>query len=631
MEKTRKVTVNSKPNKESWKKDLRFLVFIDDVSIGLMPIGEPWTVELDFNNHVIRLVVSGANGYILEDIKKITIHITPDKFDYSFIITINHSFWSGVNFIIEEDQEQVLINQNIEMIDYIVDKIFDKKLGNRDLSLVNKLPVESHKSDYYKRTIDSIKYTYYEEVVQYFIENVWDVRTAINHLSDLSEIPELKEDNDKLLKHADYFCFKSDGINDGSIRSVLPVENPVSALDDLEARDIPVLKESLLKDYNVIELAYKSKIPKDLSAAVNTIVRSNYDKEDLDALKKWLLFFGAFREGAGQKDAAIYKALLKANQMVFHPVHVVDGKHKLGKTVDMLIAEAMRCSRSNSFSGFDEELDEFLRYTCPFRCVDKSQYDILLKVFTYLGSFKEEKMVLQAMVDNMIERSPEQEARLAFLRNNDVPEKIIQDFETEYNNIESGHYIYEYRTLNWSSADVQSYFVGQSAQNRFNSDMSYVFAEWSKTINSSVKWDVESVKKEISRELEEDFGERHAVLSVKTAINSEWIEFVDTIFIVERDFSNNSEYGWLEFNIIGENITRKQTHLMVQALYWPGVDYNVKKLNDIYSKNTAAAKKTIALKEKQNPRWSAYIETVVNIIVGEIEKWLNSSSNADIY
>lgn len=619
---TRNVTLETKDS--STFKHVKIEVCFDGSIIGHYV--NKATFSIDCNQHELAVsFISGGFRYT----SNICI-IPANNLDYYFHAWDDYHFFYR-KFVLEEDKEQKKINNIMIAVNSVIDNELRKKSGERDFSSVNVLSRELRESTYYKKRIDDIEKSYFKNVILYFNENIWDIPVIIDYLQELSTIPEFKDKTEALLKHRRYFS-KIDRFNnnDGAVNSVLPVNDPIGILNRMEARKIQIPKDSLLKDYKLIENARNSNDSQTLQVAVRLILRSEYEEKDLEALKKWLLFYGTFKEGTDATDSEIYKTLLIANQKVFHPIYAIGDSFKLGKTVDMLIAEAMRCSRSGSFNDFDNDLEEFLKYTCPFRHVDKSQYDILLKVFAHIGAYKEEKMVLQAMVGNMIERSPEQEARLAFLRDNDVPAGNVEEFKAAENDIESGQFVYEYRTLNWTAKEIQDYFASHSAQGKFDGNMSYVVAEWSKTINSSATWDIDAVIARIDHELQENYGDRLLVTKVKSGANSEWVEYLETIYIVERD-AKKKEHRWLQFNISGENITRKQTHIMVQTLYWPGVDSSVIHFDDVYGQNAAAAKKTIALKGKQNPRWNVYIESVVNIAVEEIEKWINSTSDASIY
>ena len=164
-------------------------------------------------------------------------------------------------------------------------------------------------------------------------------------------------------------------------------------------------------------------------------------------------------------------------------------------------------------------------------------------------------------------------------------------------------------------------------QGRFQDKTPYVVAEWSKTINSSIKWDTNAIANEISKELSDNYDDELLVGIIKTASNGDWIEYEDTIAIYVNSNTSTEEFRWLAFNVIGRNINKKQISVMVQALYWPGSDINVIQLDDIYNKNTMVAKKITAIKDNQYPRWNIYINSIVDIAVGEIEKWINSSGD----
>ena len=613
-------------------------VLVDGICVSGIIYGQGKTVTIDIDNnaHNVQASLEVFNG---PDAFSERLEIPANDLDFGCVLRAERRFtWSDVarpTLILYENpatksRNDIELKKRAE-IEAVFNQIKKDRYGRNDYSISNSLSLEHRQTRYYQRIINAIKLVEFKNAVQYFCERVWDIRTVIWEIESLAGIPEFRNEIDYLLSNKSYFTpIDTSETNDGAIESVLPSVDTIDALNKLKTETRPDLKKSLLEDYNVILSSKNSDNLEELTNAIRLILRCDYSEEDFDELKRWLLCFGVFIESAGAKEASVYKKLQRANQQVFSPTVKVDNDYKLAKTVDMLIAEAVRCSDSKSFEEFDKDLEEFLKYTCPFRRVNKSQYDILLQIFAHIGAYEQEKMVLQAMVDNMIERTPEQEARLVFLRNNSLSIEKMQKFEETKQSTQEGSIVYEYRTLNWSENDIRDYFIAQSTNGTFNTDMPYVVAEWSKTINSSVTWEIEDIAKQIERELVDNYGDRLRVVTKKTGINSEWIEYSDTICIVEKDI-NNKEYRWIAFNVIGENITKKQIHIMIQALYWPSIDHSIMSLEDIYSKNAAVAKKVIALKSKHNPRWNIYIESVVNIVVSVIEKWINNGVGESIY
>lgn len=613
-------------------------VLVDGICVSgiIYGQGKTVTIDIDDNAHNVQASLEVFNG---PDAFSERLEIPANDLDFGCVLRAERRFtWSDVarpTLILYENpatksRNDIELKKRAE-IEAVFNQIKKDRYGRNDYSISNSLSLEHRQTRYYQRIINAIKLVEFKNAVQYFCERVWDIRTVIWEIESLAGIPEFRNEIDYLLSNKSYFTpIDTSETNDGAIESVLPSVDTIDALNKLKTETRPDLKKSLLEDYNVILSSKNSDNLEELTNAIRLILRCDYSEEDFDELKRWLLCFGIFIESAGAKEASVYKKLQRANQQVFSPTVKVDNDYKLAKTVDMLIAEAVRCSDSKSFEEFDKDLEEFLKYTCPFRRVNKSQYDILLQIFAHIGAYEQEKMVLQAMVDNMIERTPEQEARLVFLRNNSLSIEKMQKFEETKQSTQEGSIVYEYRTLNWSENDIRDYFIAQSTNGTFNTDMPYVVAEWSKTINSSVTWEIEDIAKQIERELVDNYGDRLRVVTIKTGINSEWIEYSDTICIVEKDI-NNKEYRWIAFNVIGENITKKQIHIMIQALYWPSIDHSIMSLEDIYSKNAAVAKKVIALKSKHNPRWNIYIESVVNIVVSVIEKWINNGVGESIY
>lgn len=601
----------------------RTYVFVDGENVGYIQNGSSGSITLDTEEHELYLVYA-VQEQLMHDVKTRTYLIPANELDYYYHIRFVSGFLRPNDFSLEEDYDQKRRNDNqldiVNTIDAVFSKILQQK-GIPDYSPLASLSYKYRESDYYKRIINSVKQAGLSNGVKLFYENVWSIRTVIWSLKEILKIPEYKKGFEELLRHEDYFC-----ANNGAINSILPVENPISVLLDLDAKKMSIPNSLLLNDDLSAAKIVDSDDVEELENAVRIIVRCDYNSDDLDALKKWLLYFGSFKEGLSPKDAATYQALKEANQRVFSPKLKINDSFKVGKTVDMLIAEAMRCSYSGSYDVYDKDLEEFLKYTCPYMGVEKEQYEILICIFKHLGAYKEEKMVLQAMVDNMIERTPEQETRLVFLRDNDVPSST-EVFKTIENDFESGQFIYERRTLTWDNNEIKNHFASHSMQGRFQDKTPYVVAEWSKTINSSIKWDTNAIANEISKELTDNYDDELLVGIIKTASNGDWIEYEDTIAIYVNSNTSTDEFRWLAFNVIGRNINKKQINVMVQALYWPGSDINVIQLDDIYNKNTMVAKKITAIKDNQYPRWNIYINSIVDIAVGEIEKWINSSGD----
>lgn len=186
--------------------------------------------------------------------------------------------------------------------------------------------------------------------------------------------------------------------------------------------------------------------------------------------------------------------MMRFNKVAFGD-HVLDNNRRVEiKSVDMIIAEALRLYYVNAVDKINESLSDFLNIGCKCFEIGQEQYNILLNVFEYLNAYKQEEMVLGAMVSNYIERTPEQEERLNFLRTQ--KSGFSQGGSSVYKPVEvqkipEDKLVYEYRTVTWKESDITNYFDSLSIQNQTVS-LPFVVNEWSKNINApGIKWDIE--------------------------------------------------------------------------------------------------------------------------------------------
>ena len=125
--------------------------------------------------------------------------------------------------------------------------------------------------------------------------------------------------------------------------------------------------------------------------------------------------------------------------------------------------------------------------------------------------------------------------------------------------------------------------------------------------------------------LEKNFGDIYSVRLVPAgAAVEDWVDTIPAISICMRDRKGrNAE---LSFLVTGEQITNSAVHLSIMVLLAP-VDST-----DSVMENEPLCKKVVAVKEKHNPRIDTYISTMKNILIGELELWINSfHNNQEIY
>lgn len=609
-----------------------YLVYMDGSCLGRIDNGETATITISSDRHLFYVYAKFTD----KPVRSEEILIPSNDLDYHYHITTSAGLFSGhVN--LQEDQSQAEYNERvmnnrriqsniISRVDSVMKPIISSgKMGERDFSAINTLSTEYKNSTYFKNVINTLRNEYYKAIATTFFD------TGISHTQIyrvLKEVASFTGENIatfESLKHYDYMV-----IDNNLLNSVLST----NALEDLYSI---VQKETLKELTDDFLLAYPE--GKDLcesnqyEQSVNRILFTNYSNEDLDNAKRWLLF-AAMDEG-GQKEASdFYEIMLKFNKIMFGDrVRKDNGQIIEINSVDMIIAESLRLSTVNSIDKINDTLDNFLNVGCPLYKIGNDQYNILIDVFTSINAYKQEEMVLTAMVSNCVERTPEQEERLRFLKNkksnygdnghnsNFSNKPIVAEAISD-----DGKLTYEYRSITWKENDIINYFDSLSMQNQ-TVLFPFVINEWSKNIKvNGIKWNIENVADRLDQVLTENFDDKYKVNIIESGPTGEYADFDQTALIVDR---LDVGYPWITFNVIGEQLMKNQITLSVYAMYMPAYDEGLGE--SCIERNTGMCNKMLMFNQKQNPKVNNYMTNLTDLIINELEKWINNQSESNIY
>lgn len=200
--------------------------------------------------------------------------------------------------------------------------------------------------------------------------------------------------------------------------------------------------------------------------------------------------------------------------------------------------------------------------------------------------------------------------------------------------IEDSTWKYEYRSVNWDSKKIETFFENLSLQNR-TVEYPFVVREWNKEINIfSDDFDIDKIGQLICNAFIDNYDNRFSIRLAASKTMDNYSEPMDTITIVaDSDEEITKGYSWIAYFVTAEKISNKQVAFSIYTLYFPALDMEVKLAQDsLIRKNKLCANKIILLKEMQNPRINRHIQSVNNLIINVLENWVNNENKkTDIY
>lgn len=628
MGQTRELVI--KQDEELFYKTCAYL-YIDGENQGKLPNGKTGSIDIDFSSHKVMVVYN--DGY--KNYPSNVVIVPANDLTYVYHFIADTGFFK-TNISLVEDEKWSEKNKKILMerqvfntIKTKIDSVFNEIVGKahpitkeRDYSLLKNLPDYCLKSDYFKKIVNNMGMQICESVSNNYFGIGMSIDNFYKAMKDLADLYMLDYSRFPSLNHYNYLITEKNLIN-----SVLS-DNPIEDIKEIETRKfLAELPDEIFTAYHDAKDLSEQK--KYLPAFEKALHAHNSSK-DLDNIKRALIF-GAMIEGDDKEATDYYDTMFFINKKTF-------GRFaKEGETiinylnVDMLIAETIRLSRTKSVSNINKDLEGFLTLTAKIYSIEKKQYDILQKIFAYFGAYEQEIMVLDAMVENHIERTLEQEERLLFLKEHkksnfsalqvDVDESVETNSEDDVRKL-----VYEYRTLLWSEKETKDYFDSLSVQNQ-SAKTPYVINEWTKNISApNISWDFESVWKKLDNAMQENFGERFRVIGGDSCPTGA-INDADKSIII-ADISDGG-YNWIWFNVVGEQMLKNQVTISIYAIYMSELDGNPNA--SIIERNKEICSKLLSFKQKQNPKINNYIQTITDVIIKNIEEKINTQSENDIY
>ena len=654
-------------------------VILDGKDIGVIHPGEHAASEISNKGHTLYFVyyVSAIGGNDVP-ISSEEIHISstfdsaPEKLEYIFdvsvekTISVKETMKASFTQIFMNKQQQLNMNANrdfkvivqqepgnfqdierkkkINFMHYNVEQVMVKltKQISNDIfepldftEFDNLSEKEKHYSYMDKMFVPALVERTYAELVRYYLEDEISMRMMFMVLYQLTHIPYADTIIGDSLKHMGYLCVSGNNIN-----SVLH-GNAVEELEKLKSSNFDIVPFKCL-DQNGMRDQWNNrdkfdfmKREKGVSKALyDEIVNVNKDEKYFDDLKKSILM-AAMIEREHPELSGLLPDIKIAMQETFGPVVYHEGKPIISVTVDMLISDAIHFSKVNSIDQINESLSTFLNILCPEFEIKSEQYCILQEVFAWLKAYKQEAMVLDAMVNNGVARTKKQDNRLAFLNSNRTSansNNVISYGGGQAHNISDAEQTdksvlyYDYRFMSMNDAETSSLLNSLSMENKTLNN-AIVVDEWTNSVEmQGIEWDNDSVKDSIDETLKKNFGNKFVVSIKECGVLSEgWMDTTPAIVITEE---NEQAMPWLSFIVSGEQIILNHMNISVYTIYRPNVDT----LSDnVYERNQAIEKKILMFRKKQNPKMISLIQIVTNLVVKELENWVNSQQTQNIY
>lgn len=466
----------------------------------------------------------------------------------------------------------------------------------------------------------------YNSLIEGAANFYYDPTRFIDLIEDASTIKEYKNDVYVILRNKKEIAHKYN-----RTKSIFTVEE-----------DFPQQLEKLKKKYFNEFSSYT--IPDNIinkyiekSAEVNqAYLDKNYKKalvgmmfgdgpfDDFNRLKE-LYVFQAINSSKNKDDIINERGLQIAYDTFIAPIiYSEDGKaYDYGPTVDTIITKTIIYSKAGIVDNVKDELIKLLDILAGTEegkfnyeaALETSQFELLRKVFEYYKAYNLEIIVLESMYEYNIPRTEKQEKRLAFLKKGNRNKDLLEIKE----NNNSYVLVYDYRSLQWNESEIRDCFENYTLNSKkFNIPM--VFNSFEKNIfTNKIIWNNDKIYLEIKRSINENLGSEYNVELIDTrTIIDDSNNVLPAILVRSSDISN---YPWLGFLIIGEQMLLKHVSISIYSLYIPVITPH----NEI-DDNKYNEKEFLIAKAKQNPRLNNFINMITNLLIESIENWINNSN-----
>lgn len=525
--------------------------------------------------------------------------------------------------VLSAEKDSWLQRKKHYVVKYMMVQSMEGGFCERNFQFLDNMPAEYRHSKEFDKCLKEIVDEYEKFVCELYQSGELSTATGIRIMSDLKYFSEISEQIDHTTSSESYFRNEA-----AAASSVLTGKSDIAAyLDTLKAKDFSAFAENVSDFMAYLADGIGFAEEKDYHNAVDSFLLAGRDIAYISGIKESLLYL-ALENFKDETNITLYETFTKMckHSFGFSTPKKIDGVEKavLLPCVDMIIAEAIRYASSGSTDKFTAQLEEWLD-ECG-KWIDREQYEILQEVFVYLNAYELERTLLEKMVTLDVSRTPEQEKRLSFLKGNQVSAFASQSvrFSGTPSDVEKGTLLYDHRILTWNTNDVQQYFDTLTLKHQ-KQDAPIVVDEWNKDVSiAGIKWDCSKMIDRIAAKICENFGDALQCQIVEAgAAATGWIDTIPTIHVYPQNMAKHRE---LSFLLTGDQLTNSQVHLSIMVL----LDHNT--ADGAVEENSALCLKAIAIKEKHNPRLEAYINTVKNILIEQLETWANDAYNSqDIY
>ena len=572
---------------------------------------------------------------------KINQSIIGKKTDAESYLTSSDSYDEELDYILQKERtlyyqwEEVWVGKYRKeyYVENALRKFMENPIESRDLSIIDNIPKDLRKTDYFIGKITEILNEYLKFCANGYRNDEISTNTVYKYLGQLHHFPELGENFETWFKNGKYFTS-----DEKVIRSILDVNRPITEqFQEILEKGLP---DSTKTFFAVMSNAYNVMLNNEFQgeklneesanlALVNIHMMSNIPISEFDELKRAILFL-ALDDNRDNENNEQYFALSKLAEITFGSTHSLGEQKIVCPSADVLIATAIRYSKNGRINEFNEKLQAWFATSYLFE-LNEEQCQLLQKVFEELGAYSSEQILLESMMNWDVKHTIEQEKRLLFLKQNtEVISKDtskytpvdVTDNSFSYRNVsENSELIYDHRFLTWNVEDIDNYFKNLTLTGKTHR-IAAVVDKWSKNVTMESKfWDNSEVTVALEKTIKNEFNEAYKVVSVKAGvIIDDEVDATSAVYIQPTD---EARYQDIAFLVVGEPMTKTQLHLSIFVLVLP---------NEMDENNEKVSKQISSVKEKHNPKLETYVETTKNIIIEQVNKWVVSTTgNMDIY
>lgn len=572
---------------------------------------------------------------------KINQSIIGKKTDAESYLTSSDSYDEELDYILQKERtlyyqwEEVWVGKYRKeyYVENALRKFMENPIESRDLSIIDNIPKDLRKTDYFIGKITEILNEYLKFCANGYRNDEISTNTVYKYLGQLHHFPELGENFETWFKNGKYFTS-----DEKVIRSILDVNRPITEqFQEILEKGLP---DSTKTFFAVMSNAYNVMLNNEFQgeklneesanlALVNILMMSNIPISEFDELKRAILFL-ALDDNRDNENNEQYFALSKLAEITFGSTHSLGEQKIVCPSADVLIATVIRYSKNGRINEFNEKLQAWFATSYLFE-LNEEQCQLLQKVFEELGAYSSEQILLESMMNWDVKHTIEQEKRLLFLKQNtEVISKDtskytpvdVTDNSFSYRNVsENSELIYDHRFLTWNVEDIDNYFKNLTLTGKTHR-IAAVVDKWSKNVTMESKfWDNSEVTVALEKTIKNEFNEAYKVVSVKAGvIIDDEVDATSAVYIQPTD---EARYQDIAFLVVGEPMTKTQLHLSIFVLVLP---------NEMDENNEKVSKQISSVKEKHNPKLETYVETTKNIIIEQVNKWVVSTTgNMDIY